>query len=148
MTDAEYEKLKAAASAEYWDNIRAIERVRKLSGENVTKPPRPKIVEQEAADKPAKSADTDISRNGARPRRKSGFARGGLMQAVKNAIAALPAKFSTWEAHSKVEVDLGAEVRAGAVKNVLLRLEKQGYIETVTRGKGRKPSTYRLIVEK
>jgi hypothetical protein len=131
MKRTEYERLKEQAAADYAANLQALERVWALAQKDED------VSLQNAAEENPPAERNGSARHGKR------LGKGDLLRAVKDAINSLPLKFTTLDVFDNVAKQLRTPIARPSVKSVLIRLEKDGYVETVTRGIGRRPSIYR-----
>ena len=106
-----------AANREYRDALHAINKVQKMLGKNGDALPSP----QETPEWP------------------------GIRGAVNKSLPAMPGDFTINDVKAFVDLNFpGSAVSRDAIGGELWRLAKEGKIEVVEKGAGRRPSTYRV----
>jgi hypothetical protein len=143
MDAAEFNELKKKLKAEYEEKLRALEMV---YGFAKTKSPRVSSAGRHVQQKQESvtSQDTETESSDI-PASADIEARGAVLQATRNAVAAMGESQFTWRTLVKKMLELapGRNYVEPSVRQAIGRLEELKEIEVATRGSGRNPSIYR-----
>lgn len=120
MDEREYKRLKNQIIAEFHEKIRSLETIWKIySRSQITK--------------------------------KSGHStHGEITKAVRNSINEIPQTFTPREIKAWIDANVVSVrgVKIPTISTILSRLEYEGFIQMIRRGRGRMPTTYRINPEK
>jgi len=124
--------------------IRKLEELKRFISDPTTAPMIEQLISQNSSvNAPSRTSEKTAKLPHAQPTQ-----RGALLAAVENTCKILPGDFNQKEVIEKLESQgyaFQAKDKNIAVYSALKRLVKRGVLHLTSRGKGKKPSTYRVI---